>query len=397
MLRISGKEILDFISQQERLGNVENAWPTSAAAILGPKALSVSAGKLHTKLRKLNSISFRPGALNSFIPKIENITKILMDKHFDTMAPFDQTCKTILTSIVFQCLFGVEEVMTDEFQTQLCNWNVNFIDYTAGILSVPINLPGFAFYKSKIAREKLVHHLIPLIKNQMKLYNDSGKDEKYKTALVALMETPMDDGSYLNEYEMGEQALLLYFAGHETTTSFMTNLFKLFHDHPQILQKARQEQIELFDNNRPITSEDLTRMVYLDACIKETLRLRTIVPGVFKKVEQDLVYKDIMIPKGTLLSLNLCGSTYGCEDHTAPLDEFEPARFLNSSGASFIPFGIGKHTCIGKPLFFLEAKIITSLILRNYEFTQIGESKQQYFPSSVTKNLFFDFKSIIAN
>jgi hypothetical protein len=56
MLRLSGKEVLDFVVEQERLGNVENAWPRSTSEILGDKTLSVAAGKAHTKLRKLNAV-----------------------------------------------------------------------------------------------------------------------------------------------------------------------------------------------------------------------------------------------------------------------------------------------------------------------------------------------------
>jgi retinoid hydroxylase len=320
LLRVSGKEAIDFVAEQERFGNVENAWPASTSTLLGPKVLSVSTGKLHTTLRKLNATAFRPSTLNSYIPKIENVTRRIICNPLQIGNPFERTCKTIVTTIVFDCLFGVNNVMSSEFQNTLAEWNSYFIDYNAGLFSMPINLPGFAFYKAKNAREKLVQQLIPLIKKQKKIYNESGNDEEYKTALIALMETPMDDGSFLTEYEMGEQALLLYFAGHDTTASFLTNIIKLLHDHPHVLAKARQEQLRLFPQNQHITSQDLSQMVYLEACIKETLRFRAIVARVFKKAEQDLVYKNILIPKGTLISINLCGAfptMRTCTTHTS--------------------------------------------------------------------------------
>jgi cytochrome P450 len=164
----------------------------------------------------------------------------------------------------------VDDVTSVKFQKTLSEWNSLFFDYKEGLFSLPINLPGFAFHRGKCAREKLVQYLLPLIRKQKKLYDESGKDEKYRTALVALIETPMDDGTFLTEYEMGEQALFLYFTGHETTASFLTNLFKLLHDHPQVLELALQEQSELFPIDRSITSQDLTQMPFLEACIKET-------------------------------------------------------------------------------------------------------------------------------
>jgi cytochrome P450 len=305
---------------------------------------------------------------------------------------FDKVTKMVITSIVFECLFGVQDVLSPEFQQKLGNWNQLFDDYNAGLFSVPINLPGFAFYRGRIAREKLVQELIPLLRELKQLYEDSGKNEKYKTALISLMETPMEDGSFLTEYEIGEQGLLLYFAGFDTTASFLTNFFKLLHDNPQAIQKARQEQLELFPQDRAITSDDLKNMPYLEACIKESMRVKSIVARVFKKAEVDIMYKDIFIPKGTGITANLCGTTYGCHKDVAPLDQFEPDRFENATTNDFVAFGIGKHTCIGKPLFLMEVKIIASLMLRHFEFTQLGESKQEYFPMAIVKNLVFDFK-----
>jgi cytochrome P450 len=397
IIGIHGKEGLDFVAEQERLGNIENSWPRSTRVILGPKTVTIAKGDLHTRLRKLNMTSLRPGLLHSYIPKMEHLVRELMSQESKNFNAFEELSKQIVTSIVFECIFGVEDVLDPDFQKDLALSNKRFDDFNDGIFSLPIYLPGFAYYRAYQARQAMIRDfLIPLTKKAHKKYIESGKNPEYKTALVALMETPLDDGSYLTESEMGEQAMILYFAGHDTTAAFLTNLFKQLHDHPDILEKAREEQMKLFPTDRPITSQDLNQMPYLEACIKECLRLDVIVPVVFKRAERDLSFKNVFIPQGTLLGVNLAGSNSHYNSTSALPHQFDPSRFL-STESFFVPFGIGKHTCIGKNFFMIETKIIASLFLRNYQWKEVGKSYMSRFPMSVTKNLLLNFTEINSN
>jgi cytochrome P450 len=397
MIGVTGKEAMEYVAEQERLGNIENAWPRSANVILGAKTIPVAKGDLHTRLRKLNMTSLRPGLLHSYIPKMEYLTRELMKQESKNFVPFEDISKQIVTSIVFECLFGVDHVLAPEFQKDLAIYNKRFDAFNDGLFSVPIYFPGFAYYRAYNARVAMNRDfLIPIAKKAHQKYVASGKQDEFKTALVALMETPLDDGTFLNESEIGEQAMVLYFAGHDTTAAFLTNIFKQLHDHPDVLEKARKEQMNLFPTDRPITSQDLNQMPYLEACIKECLRLEVIVPMAFKRAERDLRIKDIFIPQGTILALNFSGTHNDYNSETSLPHQFDPSRFLHSDDY-FIPFGVGKHTCIGKNFFMIETKIILSLFLRHYEWKEVGKSYMSRFPMSVTKNLLLQFTEIHSN
>jgi cytochrome P450 len=83
----------------------------------------------------------------------------------------------------------------------------------------------------------------------------------------------MKNGDRLSLEEIKAQALLMLFAGHETTTSLLTSLMMALAQHPDVLNKARAEQFEGQDTTVAPTLEQLRQMIYLDQIIKEVERL----------------------------------------------------------------------------------------------------------------------------
>ena len=166
-----------------------------------------------------------------------------------------------------------------------------------------------------------------------------------------------------------------------------------------IREKAIQEQESIFANrDSKCSQEDLSKMVYLDACIKEMMRIRPVVPQVFKKAVQDLEFQGKRIPKGTVLYPSLIGSSmYIGTAKDAPVDSFTPERWLGRDmfkldpadtehlgfSSYHSPFGIGKHSCIGKYFALNELKTILSVALRTIEWRKEPEHldvKFSYLP-----------------
>ncbi len=157
--------------------------------------------------------------------------------------------------------------------------------------------------------------------------------------MIALSEAEAEDGgALLDETELAEQLLLLFFAGHDTSSSLLTSMFDTFADFPLIHAEARKEQLELFKEDRRIVDKDLFAMPYLEACIKEQFRHRSPVPGVFKTTTADVMYGDRVVPKDTLLAVQLTATAYFCGDSIAPASQFEPRRFLLGAPSQLAPF-----------------------------------------------------------
>merc|ERR1719348_583017 len=90
------------------------------------------------------------------------------------------------------------------------------------------------------------------------------------------------------------------FAGHDTTaTSFSFSLY-LLATHPDIQQKCQKELDTIFgDTDRPVTVDDLSKMKYLESCIRESLRLYQSVPWILRKTGEELILDGYKIPAGT--------------------------------------------------------------------------------------------------
>ena len=97
------------------------------------------------------------------------------------------------------------------------------------------------------------------------------------------------------------------------------------------MAKVVKEQKDIFsdDLDQTVTSEHLTKMKYLDCCIKETLRLYPSVPIVGRNIEKDTYIDGQYIPKGTSIMILIYYL------HRNPLiwnrpEEFMPERFLQA-------------------------------------------------------------------
>lgn len=131
--------------------------------------------------------------------------------------------------------------------------------------------------------------------------------------------------------------------------------------------------------------EQLRSMVYLECVMKETLRLHPPIHTVMRKVEQDIKFKDMIIPRGHFL----CGSQ--AFSHLDPIRfpdpyKFEPSRFIDnlegtgewslsgvniaqkSAKSHFLPFGAGRHRCIGEAFAYIQIKTIVSYFVREFTF-----------------------------
>ncbi|KAI7746938.1 hypothetical protein M8C21_020667 [Ambrosia artemisiifolia] len=149
------------------------------------------------------------------------------------------------------------------------------------------------------------------------------------------------------------QALIT--AGSDTTSVTLTWALSLLLNHPNVLKTAQDEIDEHVGRDRLVEESDIKNLVYLDAIIKETLRLYPAGPlSVPHESMEDCVVSGYNIPKGTRLLVNLW------KIHRDPniwLDpyEFKPERFLTSQkdidpkGNHFelLPFSSGRRMCPG--------------------------------------------------
>ncbi|KAJ4793453.1 Cytochrome P450 [Rhynchospora pubera] len=120
---------------------------------------------------------------------------------------------------------------------------------------------------------------------------------------------------------------------------------------PKEMKKLQEEVRAIIKHNNMVTSEDLTKMDYLRAVIKETLRLHPPLPLLLPRESmEECKINGFTIPKGTKVIINAWAIGREAKSWEAP-EEFMPERFINSQvdykGNNFhlIPFGAGRRIC----------------------------------------------------
>jgi cytochrome P450 len=152
--------------------------------------------------------------------------------------------------------------------------------------------------------------------------------------------------SSLSDAELRDEVMTLLVAGHETTATALAWAFERLVRHPDAMARASAGDDD-----------------YLDAVIKETLRVRPVVADVVRTVTRETEVGGYTLPAGTIVlpAVALVQRSEAYEDAL----EFRPERFLDGSPPPYtwIPFGGGVRRCIGAAFATLEMKVVLREVL----------------------------------
>ncbi|CAG8481800.1 5289_t:CDS:10 [Gigaspora margarita] len=206
------------------------------------------------------------------------------------------------------------------------------------ILSFTYKLP----LKANLELSQLIEgfdQLIYKVIEQRKLDLAKEKKSEEHTDLLANMLENLGNGYTMKD--LRDELTAIFSAGHNTTAFALSAVFYNLAKHPEIQKKAREEAIQVLgDSSKIPTSENIKDLKYIKAIIKESLRLYPAVAMLpFRKVLKPLRFnQDIVIPKGTNLSLNIWQVHKNSNFWS---DEFVPERFINQDDReNWIPFSI---------------------------------------------------------
>jgi len=148
----------------------------------------------------------------------------------------------------------------------------------------------------------------------------------------------------------------LFVAGTDTTSSTLEWAMAELLNNTEKLKKARAELEEIVGKDNPIEESDITRLPYLQAVVKETLRLHPSAPFLVpRRAVSDVKLSGFTVPKNAQILVNMWAIGRDPEIWENP-NSFQPERFLGSEidvkGRDFelIPFGAGSRICPGLPL-----------------------------------------------
>ncbi|CAD6193406.1 unnamed protein product [Caenorhabditis auriculariae] len=159
------------------------------------------------------------------------------------------------------------------------------------------------------------------------------------------------------------------FEGHDTTSAAMNWFLHLMGNNSDIQARVQKEIDDVLgEADRPITYEDLGELRYLEACIKETLRLYPSVPLIARQCVEDIKIKKHVLPAGTGVVV-IPSMVHKDPRYWEDPEVFNPERFYNGGDLkhayAYIPFSAGSRNCIGQRFAIMEEKCILALLLKN--------------------------------
>jgi sterol 14-demethylase len=173
----------------------------------------------------------------------------------------------------------------------------------------------------------------------------------------------------------------MMFAGHHTTSVVSSwGLLDLLM-HPEWMGKVVGELDEIYADGRDVSYQALREIPLLECALKETLRLHPPLVILMRKVMHDFHYKGWTLPAGSLAAASPAVSNRMPEHFPNP-ERYEPERYgpgreEDRKSFAWLPFGAGRHRCVGAAFAMMQLKAIFSILLRRFEF-ELAQPRESY-------------------
>ncbi|MGQ4648507.1 cytochrome P450 [Lyngbya aestuarii] len=353
-------------------------WPDNFKQLLG-ESLFVQDGEEHLRNRRLMMPAFHGQALARYLTTMESITQEYLQKWQEKREfRWFEEFKQLTFEIASQLLVGAKpdsEGRDLNLQAGKTAWGLPtktsptlselFTTLTNGLFAInPLPLPITKYGRALAARDQLLQYITTVVRQR--------QQQPTNDALSLLVQAKDEEGNGMSLKELTAQAMLLLFAGHETTTSMLTWFCLELGRHPEVLQRAREEQLALAEQGE-ISLELLGKMSYLDQIFCEIERLHQPVGGGFRGVIKPFEFNGFHVPEGWQLVYSILGTHQLVSIYPEP-QRFDPDRFSperqehKQKPFSLIGFGGGPRICLGIAFAKLEMKIIAAKLLRSYQW-----------------------------
>jgi cytochrome P450 len=201
--------------------------------------------------------------------------------------------------------------------------------------------------------------------------------ERGETVLADLLAATYEDGQPVGDLEVRDALVTLLLAGHDTTALALAWALEQIVPREDVVGKIREELRRVFGPGLP-RAEGLPRLDYLDAVIRESMRVRTILPFVVRLTKQPFAAGGRQYPAGVLLCP--CNHLVHRRADLYPEPEaFRPERFLERkyAGHEWFPFGGGNRTCLGMAFALYEMKVVLSTLLGRVHLARPAGSRSR--------------------
>ncbi|WP_107766868.1 cytochrome P450 [Nocardioides terrigena] len=294
----------------------------------------------HTRIRKIVQKAFTPRRYKVLEPSIRaHVVRMVEDllAHEDRRGDLVRDLAYDVPTVTILTLIGADTTKVEQFKT----WSDSRAAMTWGDLTDEQQVPH-------------AHHLVAYWQECQRLVTSA--HETHPDSLVGDLVRAQDAGEEITDHEIASICYSMLFAGHETTTTLISNTLRVLLDHPDQWDLVRDEPSKVAP------------------AIDEVLRYSPSIVAWRRKALRDAVVGGVDIPQGAELLL-VMGSANRDESHFADAEDFDVTR---ANARDHLAFGYGIHYCLGNMLAKLQTRIVVEEVARLAPGLQLADEPIEF-------------------
>jgi cytochrome P450 family 135 len=343
--------------------------------LLGERSVLVLDGAEHLRQRKLMLPPFHGKRLRTY----EDTMLAAADRVIDswplqerfTLMPEMQR---VTLDVIMHAVWGVEEgPRADELKRRV-RAAIDPLSRRFGVVVLALSGGRFGDRKAVQRFEQRRRQLDEMIYEEIALRRKASDLGERDDVFSMLLQARDENGDAMTDQELRDELVTLLVAGHETTATGLSWAFDLLLRTPRVMERLKQSLAEGDDT-------------YLDAVVKEVLRLRPVVPGIGRVVRgEPFEIGGYTVPPGTEINPSI-GVIHRRGDRYPQPAEFRPERFLEENPPdtyTWVPFGGGTRRCLGASFALLEMKVVIKRVLERTDLRPVGPKPEKVLRRGIT-------------
>ncbi len=318
--------------------------------ILGERSVLVLDGEEHLRHRKLMLPPFHGRRMRLYEDAVTEAADAEIDAWpVDEAFPLHASLQSLTLRVIVRAVFGYTQGPEERELRRRLRAMVEPVAQPRGLLSLFL-LPRIGLDRSRQrfqANRAAVDELLFAEIDRRRADPDLAARDDVFSALLAAED---ESGERLTPHEVRDELVTLLIAGHETTATGLAWTLDLLLHTPEVMERARR-------------GDD----AYLDAVIKESLRMRPVIPGVGRVVRgAPFRLGEWVIPDGIELNPSI-RVIHDRGDLFPEPHSFRPERFLGEEAPdiyTWLPFGGGTRRCLGASFAQMEMRVALRRILQ---------------------------------
>ncbi|PRX52470.1 cytochrome P450 [Salegentibacter salegens] len=354
----------EYVLQKNQKNYQKSTIQTKDLAKYVGKGLLTAEGQHWAKQRKLIQPAFHKSHLSGLLQSVQEaieteIDRIEPNKTLDIFPVFNDLAFQTVVKSLFSSAANQEQINRLQYITEAAQ------KMLVRELRQPFKLWWFRLSGEIKKHIKLTQEARQILEDIVEERKKSKK--RYDDLLDMLLDARYDDGHPMEKEQLIDEILILFTAGHETTSNALTFTCELLARNPDAQEKIIREV-----KTAKKESQDLMEFVrscsYTQQVIEESMRLYP--PAYFidrVNIEEDN-FDGYNLPKNSSILFS-CFEIHRHRNHWEEPETFNPERFLNAKNHSsyYFPFGAGPRKCIGNNFAMFEMIMAIAEVISRYK------------------------------